>query len=148
MSAQRWLEGLMDRRRHLALLAVVTPLGFATKFYSGPAAGWISTEVGGFLYVVFWVFVVLAASPALSSRGVAIGVFLATSAVEFLQLWHPVPLERVRATFLGHAVLGSTFAWSDFAYYAFGAWAAYLIAQRLRWSTGSGPDTPIPARDP
>jgi hypothetical protein len=122
----------MHRRQYLALLAVITPLGFATKFYSGPAAGWISSQVGGFFYVLFWAFIVLAISPRLSSRGVAIGVFLVTSALEFLQLWHPAPLERVRATFLGHALFGSTFAWSDFVYYAFGALAAYVIAQKVR----------------
>ena len=82
----------MQRRQYLALLAVITPLGFATKFYSGPAAGWISSHVGGFFYVLFWAFVVLAISPKFSRRGVAIGVFLVTSALEFLQLWHPALL--------------------------------------------------------
>jgi len=78
------------------------------------------------------VLVVSAAAPSLSSRGVAISVFLVTAALEFLQLWHPALLERVRATFLGHALLGSTFAWSDFPYYAFGAWIAFIIARRVQ----------------
>jgi len=37
------------RRAYLALLAVVTPLGFATKFYSGPGSVWISPQVSGSL---------------------------------------------------------------------------------------------------
>jgi hypothetical protein len=128
----------MYRRAYLMLIALVTPLGFATKFYSGPAAAWVSSQVGGSLYVLFWTFLVLAAAPQLSSRSVAVGVFLVTSALEFLQLWHPAFLERVRATFLGHAFLGSTFAWLDLAYYAFGAWAGHAIAQWVRSRRWSG----------
>jgi hypothetical protein len=36
----------------------------------------------------------------------------------------------VRASFLGHALIGSSFAWSDFPYYAAGALAA---AAGARW---------------
>jgi hypothetical protein len=119
------------RARCLVLLAVVTPLGFATKFYAGPAATWVATKSGGFLYVVFWVLVVLALFPRLSPARVSLAVFGVTSLLEFSQLWHPPGLEAVRATFLGHALIGSTFAWSDFPYYAAGALAAWAGARRL-----------------
>jgi hypothetical protein len=124
----------MDRGRCLAVLAVVTPLGFATKLYAGPGATFVASQAGGFLYVVFWVFLALALFPRLSRGGIAWGVALVTSALEVLQLWHPPFLERIRSTFLGHALLGSTFAWSDFAYYAAGALAAYALAR----ATASG----------
>ena len=120
-----------DRGRCLAVLAVVTPLGLFTKFYSGPGSSWVASQAGGFLYVVFWVFVVLALFPRLSRLGVTLAVAIATSALEFVQLWHPAFLERIRASFLGHAVLGSTFAWSDFPYYAVGALAAYAAARTI-----------------
>ena len=117
-----------ERGRCLAVLCVATPLGFLTKFYSGPGAAWASSQAGGFLYVVFWIFVALALFPWLSRRSVSLGVVLVTCALEFAQLWHPPLLERIRSTFLGHAVLGATFAWSDFPYYVAGGLAAYTTA--------------------
>lgn len=121
----------MSRRGHsLAALAVVTPLGFLSKFYSGPGASWVADNAGGFLYVVFWIAVVLALVPRLSGAAVAASVLIATCALEFAQLWHPPLLERIRATFLGHALLGSTFAWSDFPYYFAGALVGYALSLR------------------
>jgi hypothetical protein len=116
---------LNQRTRSLALLVVVTPLGFFTKFYCGPGASWVADNAGGLLYVVFWIAVVLALSPRLPPAAVAAGVLIATCALEFAQLWHPTFLERIRATFLGHALIGSTFAWSDFPWYVAGALVGY-----------------------
>jgi hypothetical protein len=48
-------------------------------------------------------------------------VLLVTCSLEFLQLWRPTPLESLRKTFMGQAVLGTTFTWSDFPYYGLGA---------------------------
>ena len=118
------------RGRFLAVLAVITPLGFLTKFYSGPGAKWVADNGGGFLYVVFWIAVVLALLPQLSGAAVAAGVLAATCALEFAQLWHPPFLEAIRATFLGHALLGSTFAASDFPYYFAGALVGYALSLR------------------
>ena len=126
-----------DRRRFVLVLAFVTPLGFSTKFYCGPGSTWVATQAGGFLYVVFWIFAVLALAPRLSGSRVALVVAIATSTLEFAQLWHPPLLERIRSTFLGHAVFGSTFAWSDFPYYVAGALAGYLATRAL--ASGSQP---------
>jgi hypothetical protein len=118
------------RARLLALLAVITPAGFLTKFYAGPGAAWVADNAGGLFYVVFWIAVVLALLPHLSGAAVAAAVVIATCALEFAQLWHPPFLEAIRATFLGHALLGSTFAWSDFPYYFAGALVGYALSVR------------------
>jgi hypothetical protein len=112
-------------------LALVTPLGFWTKLYSGPGSAWVASQAGGFLYVVFWIFAALALFPRLSPLKVAWAVGVATSVLEFAQLWHPVLLERIRSTFLGGALLGATFDWSDFPYYAAGAFAGYAAARAM-----------------
>ena len=117
---------------YAAVLGVVTPLGFATKFYAGPGAAWVANSAGGFFYVLFWVFLVLSFSPGARPAAVAIGVLGMTSLLEVLQLWHPPLLERVRSTFLGHALLGSTFSWWDFAYYGLAALAVPAVARRAR----------------
>ena len=41
-------------------------------------------------------------------------MFVVTCVLDVLQLWHPMFLENVRATFLGNAILGTTFVLWDF----------------------------------
>jgi hypothetical protein len=120
-----------ERLRHLVGAALLVPLGVLTKLYSGPLAQWVANSAGGLLYVVFWVLLARGLFPRLRPAPVAAAVFCVTSTLEFLQLWHPPLLTRVRSTFLGHALLGSTFAWSDFAYYAAGCVAAWALSRRL-----------------
>ncbi len=120
-------------RLHLLIsLFLLVPLGFATKFYAGPASGWVQAHAGGVLYVVFWTMVVLGLRPALSASTAAGGVFVATCLLEGLQCWHPAPLEAIRSTFIGHAVLGSTFSWWDFPHYVAGAIVGGLTGHALR----------------
>jgi len=125
------------RRRLAALTLLLVPLGIATKFYAGPASAWVAAYAGGFLYVVFWTLLVLALRPTLSARWVAGCVLVATCALEFLQLWHPPLLEAARRPFLGQALLGTSFTWADFPYYAAGALAAVWISRWLRGRAGA-----------
>ena len=120
------------RFRLILILAILVPLGFATKFYGGSGPAWVQAHAGGFLYVVFWCLLALVIWPLLSPAVVGVTVFLITSILEFLQLWHPPPLQMIRSTFLGQALLGSHFSWSDFPYYAAGAVVAVGIVQLLR----------------
>ena len=126
--AYTWTE----RNIYLALLSVLLPLGIFTKFYTGPGSAWVSSHAGGTLYVSFWAFLALAAAPRLSPLKVCSTVLLATCALEFLQLWNPPALAQIRSSFLGHALLGSTFAWSDFPYYLIGAAVGFGVARLLR----------------
>jgi len=114
------------------VVAVVAILGLATKFYAGPGAGWVSGYLGGFFYVVFWVFVILSIAPGASPGSVALWVFGVTCVLELLQLWHPPILEGIRSNFFGHALIGSTFSGWDFAYYGLAAMIAPALARRVR----------------
>jgi hypothetical protein len=135
-----------ERLAFACVLAVLTPLGFATKLYAGPGASWVSHHAGGFLYVLFWVFVWLCLAPRSSPRTAAACVFAITSALELLQLWHPPWLDAIRATFLGHALLGSTFEATDFVYYGLAALAAPPLARRARRGSARGrPPQPPPS---
>jgi hypothetical protein len=122
---------MAPRTRLLIALAILTPLGFATKVYTGPGAWWVNDYLGGVLYVIFWMLVVLLIRPALPPAKVAIGVFLATSALETLQLWHPPLLEAIRATFLGRALIGTTFVPWDFLHYAIGCALGVLLVRSI-----------------
>lgn len=125
-------------RRRLALsLLVLIPLGIGTKFYGGPAAGWVHGHAGGVLYVIFWTVVVVLAVPSLSPWTVAGGVFIVTCGLEFLQLWSPSGLEAIRDTFFGHALLGSTFGRWDLLHYAIGAVCGGLFVQEVSRRTSA-----------
>lgn len=120
------------RVRLLCALALFTPLGFATKLYAGPGATFFRFYAGGILYEIFWILVVMGIRPTLSAWRVAAGVLAVTCALEVLQLWHPVPLEWVRSTFLGRALIGSTFSAWDFPCYVTGCAAGVWIVRRLQ----------------
>lgn len=124
------------RLAYLGVVAVVTPLGFATKLYAGPGAAWVGGYLGGFFYVLFFSFVILSLAPEVSPARAAAVVLAITCVLEFLQLWHPPLLERIRASFLGRALIGSTFSWGDFVYYGLGALAAPVLARCARSFAG------------
>jgi hypothetical protein len=122
----RHSESLVRGRTLLSLL-VVTPLGFLSKLYAGPARGWFNNYAAGVLYEVFWCLVLFFFWPRReSAMKIAVGVLATTSALEVLQLWHPWLLEQIRSTFLGRALLGTTFAWWDFPHYVLGCALGWL----------------------
>ena len=55
-----------------------------------------------------------------------------TSFLETLQLWRPKPLEKVRSTFIGHVLIGSTFSWSDSPHYVAGCLLTVLLVSFLK----------------
>jgi hypothetical protein len=69
--------------------------------------------------------------PTLSSRLVAVTVLGITCILEALQLWQPSALDTVRSSFIGHALIGSTFSWWDFPNYLLGSVLGVLL---VRWA--------------
>jgi len=123
----------MNKSRKLTLLILLflVPLGFYTKFYQGYGETFVHNYLGGFLYVVFWILVVFFISPHTNPVKISAGVFVATSLIEFSQLWHPPFLETLRANFLGRTILGTSFVWYDFIWYLAGAVAGYFLVIRF-----------------
>lgn len=108
-------------------LLMITPAGLGLKLYKGPGQGWLNDYAAGVLYEVFWclVFYLLWPRRELATR-IAVGVLGVTCVLEVLQLWHPWVLEQVRATFMGRALIGTTFSWWDFPHYALGCVLGWL----------------------
>ena len=122
-----------SRRRSiyvLALLAVVV-LGLASRRYPGL----FPTTLGKYPGDALWAAMVflgwgLLLPRALTSRVASLA--LATSiVVEVTQLYHSPWLDHIRATTLGHLVLGSAFAWTDILAYGVGILAAAAIERGL-----------------
>jgi hypothetical protein len=130
------------RKRVLLSLALVTPLGFLFKLYAGPGHRWLNNSVAGVLYEVFWCLVLFFIWPRRRyATWLAVLVLAITSLLEVLQLWHPMLLEQVRATFLGQALIGTTFSWGDFPYYVLGCALGWLWMQALSRSPRSPEST-------
>jgi hypothetical protein len=115
----------------LLLLVIITPLGFLTKFYSGPAEIWIQNSFGGLLYEIFWCLVFGFIFIGTKPLKIAIWVFLITSMLEVLQLWSIPLIDNLRNTFLGQTILGSSFNWYDFPYYIAGSIIGYLLLEGI-----------------
>lgn len=120
-------------RLALALsILLITPVGFLTKAYHGPLDHWVNDSLGGLLYVTFWSLVAAFMNPRWPEKQIAIIVFLVTSALEILQLWHPPFLEFIRSFYLGRVLIGTTFVWSDFFYYFLGAWLGWWWIKKIK----------------
>ena len=121
------MSGVASGRWRLAVgLLGVTAAGFGAKLYRGPGEDWLNDSVAGLFYVVFWCLAAAMVWPRAPAGRIALAVLAATCALEALQLWRPPWLQAVRATFPGAALLGTTFAASDFVYYAIGAAIGWL----------------------
>ena len=120
-------------RKSISLsLLVVIPAGFLLKLYSGPAQSWFNNYGAGVIYTIFWCLVAFFFWPRKEMiTRIAVGVFLGTSFLEVLQLWHPSFLEQIRSTFLGRALIGTTFVWWDLPHYAAGCTIAWLWMHRI-----------------
>jgi len=114
----------------LISILIITPIGFYSKFYDGPAAAWMNDSLGGLFYETFWCLVGFLFFQRSKPWVIAATVFTITCILEFLQLWHPGFLEVIRGNFIGVTIIGDSFTWSDFAYYFMGSFFGWLW---LRW---------------
>jgi hypothetical protein len=116
----------------LLLLCVVTALGFLFWWYKGPGSVWFNYYATGIVYEVFWCLVVFFFQPRRKNAAkIAGGVFLATCILEVLQLWRPVFLQKIRETFLGSALIGTSFVWWQFLHYVLGSLIGLILLRTL-----------------
>jgi hypothetical protein len=108
----------------------VAVAGLGSKFYEGLGRHWVNDSLAGVFYVVFWCLAARLMLRAPRPLIVVTVVFVVTSALEVLQLWHPPSLVLLRSSFLGRTLLGSSFDWLDFPHYAAGAAIGWIW---LRW---------------
>ena len=111
----------------LVSLIIITPLGFYLKFYKGLYQNTINNRICDLFYVTFWILFFKLIFGKVKSVKIVLIVFLATSILEIMQLWHPPFLEYLRSFYLGKTLLGTNFVPEDFLYYIMGAAIGYLL---------------------
>ena len=123
---------LCRNRRILFSLLIITPIGFYSKFYSGPLHFWVNNSLGGVFYEIFWCLVLALCFKRLKPVQIAGIVLAGTCFLEFLQLWRLPFLELLRRNFIGVTILGNAFTWSDFPYYFIGSSLGFAVLNKLK----------------
>jgi hypothetical protein len=120
------------RRLTYVLLAVSTITVGLVVHFQGAALGRLVRDVlGDVLWAAMIVWWVGAVAPRVSVLARAVAAFAVCAAVEASQAVHVPALDAVRATRVGHLVLGSDFDLRDLASYAIGVAAAALVDAAL-----------------
>ncbi|MCL2930298.1 MAG: DUF2809 domain-containing protein [Trichodesmium sp. MAG_R01] len=124
----------MKKYRKIILICLVFTviLGLLTKFYEGTFSEWLNNSFSSIFYEAFWILLVIFIRPQISTVRVIFFVFISTSFLEFLQLWKPPFLQAIRATLIGRLLLGNTFVWWDFLYYALGCTLTWILLGYLK----------------
>ncbi len=126
------MKFIQSRKITIIFLFLIVPIGFYTKFYSGPAHVWVNNSFGGLLYEIFWCLVFFFLFPKAKPAKIALWVLLVTCSLEFLQLWHPPFLEYLRGNFIGRTILGNSFNRGDFPYYFVGSLGGYFVLRLIQ----------------
>jgi hypothetical protein len=117
----------LGRARYIALALATIAIGLLVHL-DGRALGAVARDVlGDALWaamMVWWVSALAPAARRVARSAAAYGVCVA---VEVSQLYHTPTIDAIRATRLGHLVLGSGFDQRDFAAYGLGVLGAALL---------------------
>lgn len=139
---KRLRQWLWARRIWLLEVALVTPAGFLLKEFGGPPGSWLRNSLTGAMYVVFWCLVGRVMCMRARTAWIVLIVLLATCALETLQLWNPPLLHAIRQNYLGRTLIGTTFVWSDFAWYLLGSAAGWRLIRIRGGETATGAGSP------
>lgn len=113
-------------------IVCIIPFGYGVRFSRSLNAPLLQDIVGAVCYQILWMMIVAFIRPQLSLAKCALGVFVASSAIEFLQLWKSPFLLALRATWVGRVILGTTFLWADFPPYALGCLLGFFLLRAVR----------------
>ena len=116
-----------NRKFLLICLLILIPLGFYSKFYKGIYEYTINNRISDLLYVTFWIVFIKFVFMQFKNYKIVLAVFLITSILEIMQLWHPPLLQLIRSSFIGKALIGTNFVPEDFLYYILGSAVGYFL---------------------
>lgn len=119
---------IRSRTLFLVPLGVVIAAGLATRLFRGSVAD----ALGDGLWTVMVYLLIRLMFPR-KGPGLACALSIAISyLVEFQQLYRAEWILQLRATTLGHLILGSDFAWRDLPSYLAGGLTAFAVEKSWR----------------
>jgi len=102
-------------------------VGFALKYYPGPARQLLNNSLAGVAYVVFWCLFFKLLFPQARTLKIVIIVTITTCILEFVQLWQTPFLIYLRSFWLGKILLGTTYNVFDLPWYFLGGFLGWLL---------------------
>ncbi|MEA3500444.1 MAG: DUF2809 domain-containing protein [Candidatus Marinimicrobia bacterium] len=123
---------LLQKKYTIIIIIILIPIGLYTKLYNGFASSWGHDSLGGIFYVIFWSLFFSVIFQKTKPLKITVIVFSITTFLEILQLWHPVFLEIIRDSFIGKAMLGTSFFLLDIFHYIIGFIASFWLIKKLR----------------
>ena len=114
------------------LILIVVPLGLFSKVYTGIGEKWVHDYLGDILYEILWCLVFFSFFKSKKATTIIpISVFIVTSIIEFSQLFFDFVPNKIRSTVIWKLLLGSSFVWWDFIYYAVGCFLGWLLLRTV-----------------
>jgi len=117
---------------YVALALATIVVGLAVHLH-GAALGSATRDVVGdalwAMMITWWIGAIVPRAPLFGRAALSYGICVA---VELSQLYHSPSLDAIRATFVGHLVLGSGFDPRDLAAYALGVGTSVLLESAMR----------------
>ena len=117
------------------MLAVIA-MGLASRGFPELVPAALGKYPGDALWALMIFLGIGAIAVRVGTVKLALLAFASCAAVEASQLWHPIWLDEIRRTTIGHLVLGFHFAWTDLAAYAVGI-VLGMLGERLTRARGS-----------
>lgn len=121
-----------DRRRYVALALFTVAIGLAVHLSGSALPRDLRDVAGDALWACMMVWWVSALYPGMGLNVRVAAAYSVCVLVELSQLIHTPALDMVRATAVGHLVLGSDFDGLDLASYLGGVCLAVAVERRLR----------------
>jgi hypothetical protein len=116
---------------YVALAMITIAVGLLVHLGGAPLGSDVRDVLGDALWatMIMWWLSAVVPGTRLVARGAM--AYAICAAVEFSQLYHTPRLDAIRATMLGHLVLGIGFDPRDLASYALGVLGAALLDRRF-----------------
>jgi len=131
-----WTGERRSRALYVAFALATVAIGLLVHVGGTALDPAVRDVLGDALWAAMIVWLTGAAAPGARPITRCLAAYAVCALVEASQLYHAPALDTLRATRLGHLVLGSGFDARDFAAYALGvAGAALLDVRRLRIGT-------------
>jgi len=125
-------KSILVARRKLLFVFLLIPIGLLTKFYSGFGHEFVCNNLGGVIYVIFFIVLFSLIFPNAHPIKISLVVLCVTCLIECSQLIQTDILNQFRTYLIFRTLFGSVFNVFDLLYYIIGALLGYTVL-KLRY---------------
>lgn len=128
MAAHITISGLVK----IFLTIILIPIGLLSKYYNGPGSEFINNNLGGAIYVVFFIILASLVFPNAGPLKISLIVLFSTCLIEFSQLLDVAFLSNLRKNSIIRLLIGTTYNSFDFVFYFLGFGTGYIFLSKFK----------------